>query len=75
MPWDFTRIPTSMKYLDPVVRDKAIEIANALLADGHSEGAAIRIAIAQAHRWAARHTGLPGGPEWPRRRHWVEGDD
>jgi uncharacterized protein YdaT len=34
------------------VRKKAIEIANALLADGYEEGRAIRIAIAQAKRRA-----------------------
>ena len=32
-----------------------IEIANALLEQGYAEGMAIRIAIAQAHRWAAGH--------------------
>jgi uncharacterized protein YdaT len=35
------------------VRAKAIEIANALLAEGFEEGRAIRIAIAQAKRWAS----------------------
>ncbi|HXZ60791.1 MAG TPA: hypothetical protein VEG26_11480 [Steroidobacteraceae bacterium] len=33
-------------------RHKAIEIANALLAEGYEEGRAIRIGIAQAKRWA-----------------------
>ena len=33
---------------------KAIEIANALLADGMEEGKAIRIAIAKAEAWARR---------------------
>lgn len=41
-----------MKHLAPVIREKAIEIANALLAEGYDEGRAIRIAIAQAKRWA-----------------------
>jgi uncharacterized protein YdaT len=41
-------------HLPAIVRDKAIEIANALLAEGYDEGRAIRIAIAQAKRWAAR---------------------
>jgi len=44
-----------MSNLPPAVREKATEIANALLAEGYDEGKAIRIAIAQAHRWAARH--------------------
>jgi len=46
-----------MRNLPPAVRGKAIEIANALLAEGYDEGKAIRIAIAQAHRWASRHPG------------------
>jgi uncharacterized protein YdaT len=59
MPWDAERYPTSMRRLPPVVRDKAIEIANALLAEGMDEGLAIRIAIAKAKEWAQRHLG-PG---------------
>jgi uncharacterized protein YdaT len=43
-----------MKRLDPLVREKAIEIANALLQEGHPEGQSIRIAIARAHEWARR---------------------
>ncbi len=56
MPWDERRYPASMKHLAPIVRDKAIEIANALLAEGMDEGKAIRIAIAKAKRWAAPPT-------------------
>ena len=41
------------------VRMKAIEIANALLADGCDEGRAIRIAIAAAKRWARRRWDVP----------------
>jgi uncharacterized protein YdaT len=37
------------------VREKAIEIANALLEAGRPEGQAIRIAIAQAKRWCLQH--------------------
>ncbi|WP_244874184.1 DUF2188 domain-containing protein, partial [Cupriavidus numazuensis] len=55
MPWNSGYFPISMKNLQPEVRAKAIEIANALLEQGYGEGMAIRIAIAQAHRWAARH--------------------
>lgn len=54
MPWNDGDYPTAMRHLDPEVREKAIEIANALLASGHDEGAAIRIAIAKAREWAAR---------------------
>jgi uncharacterized protein YdaT len=45
----------SMKSLPPVLREKAIEIANALLEEGMDEGKAIRIAIARAKRWARSH--------------------
>ena len=55
MPWDRARYPPSMRRLSPAVREKAIAIANALLAEGYPEGQAIRIAIAQARRWAGHH--------------------
>jgi len=54
MPWTETRYPVAMKRLPPLVRAKAIEIANALLEESHDEGMAIRVAIAQAKAWAAR---------------------
>ena len=67
MPWSPEHFPPSMAHLAPVVREKAIEIANALLDEGHEEGQAIRIAIAQSKRWARARgivitpdsTGLP----------------
>jgi uncharacterized protein YdaT len=37
------------------LREKAIEIANALLEEGMEEGKAIRIAIAQTTEWARSH--------------------
>jgi len=43
-----------MEMLPERVREKAIEIANALLEEGMDEGRAIRIAIAKAKQWAAR---------------------
>jgi uncharacterized protein YdaT len=43
-----------MAHLAPEVRDKAIEIANALLAGGHDEGFAIRVGIARARDWCVR---------------------
>jgi uncharacterized protein YdaT len=52
MPWSESYYPASMRNLPPLVRAKAIEIANALLAAGHPEGQAIRIAIARARQWA-----------------------
>jgi uncharacterized protein YdaT len=58
MPWTALRYPVSMRHLSEVTREKAIAIANALLAEGLDEGRAIRIAIAKAEDWA-RHRGLP----------------
>lgn len=52
MPWDETHYPAAMRQLPAPVRAKAIEIANALLAQGYDEGKAIRIAIAKAKEWA-----------------------
>ena len=40
-----------MKNLLPLVREKAIEIANALLTEGMDQGMAIRVAIAKAKEW------------------------
>jgi uncharacterized protein YdaT len=37
--------PVSMKHLSPLVRKKAIEIANAFLDEDMDEGKAIRIAV------------------------------
>jgi len=60
MPWNDARYPLSMRNLPPPVRGKAIEIANALLRQGRTEGSAIRIAIAQAKRWGNAHAVLRG---------------
>ncbi len=56
MPWNAAYYPRSMNHLSPLVRAKAIEIANALLEQGNEEGKAIRIGIAQAKRWARAHS-------------------
>lgn len=61
MPWTVERYPASMRRLPPWVRNKAIEIANALLDEGMDEGKAIRIAIAKAREWAARRIGETAG--------------
>ena len=37
MPWTAAHYPTAMKRLPPPTREKAIEIANALLAEGHPD--------------------------------------
>lgn len=56
MPWNAEYYPVSMKNLPPQIRQKAIEIANALLETGRPEGQAIRIAIWSAKRWEAAHS-------------------
>lgn len=52
MPWSKNKYPVSMKNLPEDVRDKAIEIANALLEKSNmSEGMAIATAIKRAKQW------------------------
>ncbi|WP_440110633.1 DUF2188 domain-containing protein [Paenibacillus sp. QZ-Y1] len=55
MPWNKQDYPVSMKNLEPRIRDKAIEIANALLDDGYEEGRSIAIATAKAEEWDENH--------------------
>ncbi len=55
MPWSLSYYPASMRNLPAPMLAKAIEIANALLDEGYEEGQAIRMAIAAARKWAARH--------------------
>ena len=43
MLWTRERFPGAMRHLPAPLREKAIEIANALLLDGYDEGRAIRI--------------------------------
>ena len=64
MPWTSDRYPSSMRHLAPPVRDKAIEIANALLAEQMEEGMAIRVAIARAKQWAQRRGIAPTDDEY-----------
>ena len=54
MPWSESYYPRAMAHLSPIVRSKAIEIANALLEAGHEDGFCIRVAIARARAWARR---------------------
>ena len=54
MPWSQYDYPPAMRRLHPLVRQKAIDIANAVIEDGRDEGFAIRVAIACAKRWARR---------------------
>jgi uncharacterized protein YdaT len=54
MPWTKNDYPASMKNLPTEVREKAIEIANALLEESEmDEGIAIATAISRAKDWAA----------------------
>ena len=51
MPWDMKDYPDSMKNMDPLLLKKAIDIANALEAQGYDDGRTIPIAHAQAQEW------------------------
>jgi len=51
MPWDMNDYPASMKNMDPLVRKKAIDIANALEEEGYDEDRLIPIAQSQAGEW------------------------
>lgn len=55
MPWTKSDYPDSLKNFKPRIRNKAVEIANALLRDGYEEGRAIAIATAQAKEWDDQH--------------------
>lgn len=54
VPWTADHPPVAMRHLGGPVRD--VVIANALLAAGHDEGLAIRVASAGAKRWRSRET-------------------
>ena len=54
MPWTKSKYPDSMKNLPAIVRNKAIEIGNALLEENRmEEGIIIATAISRAKDWAA----------------------
>ena len=52
--WNAYRFPSSMAFLRPAARAKAIEIANALVAEGRDEDEALRLAVARAKQWEKR---------------------
>ncbi|MBD2699421.1 DUF2188 domain-containing protein [Spirosoma sp. BT702] len=52
MPWSKKEYPNSLKNFMAPVRNKAIEIANALLTEGAPEDRAIAIATSKAEEWA-----------------------
>ncbi|WP_342527811.1 DUF2188 domain-containing protein [Chryseomicrobium sp. FSL W7-1435] len=53
MPWTKKDYPDSMKNLDVAVRNKAIEMANAMLDEGMEEGRAISIATSKARDYVS----------------------
>ena len=56
MPWTKADYPNAMKNLSQTVRNKAIEIANALFEKGNmEEGRIIAVAITNAKKWANKH--------------------
>lgn len=59
MPWSKNDYPDSFKNLNSEVRNKAIEIANALLRDGYEEGRAIPIALDRAKESESRNEERP----------------
>jgi uncharacterized protein YdaT len=56
MPWTKKNYPPSMKNLPKAIRDKAVEIANALLDETKMpEGIVIATAISRAKDWGVHH--------------------
>lgn len=57
MPWNKKNYPDSMKNLSPKIRNKAIEIGNAIMRDGNmeDEGRIIATSISKAKEWAKHH--------------------
>lgn len=74
MPWSTDDYPASLKNLDPKVRNKAIEIANALLDENYSDERAISIATAKAHEYVeGKSEGRPHYEVKPRENEWIFG--
>ncbi|WOV87158.1 hypothetical protein QWT69_15035 [Sporosarcina oncorhynchi] len=72
MPWNKGDYPDSFKNLEPIVRNKAIEIANALLREGTDEGRAISIATAKAREYVhGEETNRTAYVVRPRDEDWV----
>jgi uncharacterized protein YdaT len=66
MPWTRDYYPDSMKNLPEPVRNKAIEIANALLEEKNMpEGIAIATAISRAKKWVKEHLQNEGEDLFP----------
>ena len=54
MPWYNGDYPPSYKNQPPALREKAVEIANALLEEGASEGVAIATGLKQARAYFSK---------------------
>ncbi|HVS91569.1 MAG TPA: hypothetical protein VHE59_06030 [Mucilaginibacter sp.] len=52
MPWYHGDYPPSYKNQPAKIREKAVEIANALLGEGADEGIAIATGLKRAREWA-----------------------
>lgn len=64
MPWTNTQYPDAMKNLPKEVREKAVDIANALLENRDmDEGIVIATAISRAKDWAANRGKKTENPE------------
>lgn len=67
-----------MSHLPAPVREKAVEIANALLRRGMDDGKAIRVAISSARHWAEARgivtapDGVELPPSFPPARRWTQ---
>ena len=52
--WNAYRFPPALAFLRPLVRSKAIEIANALVREGREDDEALHVAIERAKLWDKR---------------------
>lgn len=55
MPWSRGDYPPSYKNLPVKIRNKAVEIANAMLGENAEEGIAIATGLKRAREWAEKH--------------------
>lgn len=55
--WSTTHFPSAMRSLNPTVRAKAVEIANGMIAGGHTDKPkVVATSIDQARAWMRRMT-------------------
>lgn len=63
MPWCHGDYPPSYKNLPVRIREKAVEIANAILEESGDEGLAIATGVKRAKEWAKKNGGNQGDSE------------